>query len=485
MKRTIFILLLLPFFSGLRAQTGSFREQYERFQQEAMTTYSNFRNECNRKYVEFLLQAWEEFHSLPEIPQPVEEDVPPVKYEDDSTPIKDNEVVHEEVVIKQEKEQLKPEPVEPIKETPVVKPESFSFTFYNTPMQIRAGQKQRFTLSSLSERELSNTWEKLCSSEYDNIVIDCLQLREKYNLCDWAYLQMIQSFAKSFLKGKNESTLLIAYIYSQCGYKMRLGLDDKDLYMLFGSKYEIYDRPYYVIDGSNYYPLEGSPKEIRIANYSFPKEVDLSLAVSQEPTLSVTQSPLRSLKSRDYPVTATCSVNKNLLDFFTDYPTSQVNGDPMTRWALYAQTPLDKLSKEQLYPVLKKAIADKTQTEAVNILLNFVQTAFVYEYDDKVWGGDRAFFAEETLYYPYCDCEDRSIMFSHLVRELVGLDVLLLYYPNHLCTAVKFTVPMQGDYLNVSSGKYYICDPTYIGAPIGVVMPDYKNTKPKAILLDK
>ena len=296
---------------------------------------------------------------------------------------------------------------------------------------------------------------------------------------------MIQSFAKTFLKGGNESTLLIAYIYSQSGYKMRLGIDNKNLYLLFGSKHQIYNRPYYEIDGSNFYPLEGEPDNIKIANFSFPKEADLSLTISQEPLLAVNQSTLRSLKSRDYPVSATCTVNKNLLDFFTDYPTSQIDGNPMSRWALYAQTPLDKVSTEQLYPSLSAAIKEKTQTEAVDILLNFVQTAFVYEYDDKVWGGDRAFFGEETLYYPYCDCEDRSILFSHLVQELLGLDVLLLYYPNHLCTAVKFTVPMQGDYLNVSSGKYFICDPTYIGAPIGVVMPDFKNTKPKAILLEK
>lgn len=157
----------------------------------------------------------------------------------------------------------------------------------------------------------------------------------------------------------------------------------------------------------------------------------------------------------------------------------------MTRWAIYAQTPIDNLSRDQLYPSLKAAIKDKSQVEAVSILLNFVQTAFQYEYDDKVWGHDRAFFAEETLNYPYCDCEDRSILFSHLVRELVGLDVLLLYYPNHLCTAVKFTEQVTGDYLTVSSGKYYICDPTYIGAPIGKSMPENRNKKPMAILLER
>jgi len=90
-------------------------------------------------------------------------------------------------------------------------------------------------------------------------------------------------------------------------------------------------------------------------------------------------------------------------------------------------------------------------------LLYWVQTAFVYEYDDKVWGHDRAFFAEESLSYPYCDCEDRSILFSRLVRDLLGLDVILVFYPGHLATAVAFTDNVDGDYIELNGKHYIIC----------------------------
>ena len=42
------------------------------------------------------------------------------------------------------------------------------------------------------------------------------------------------------------------------------------------------------------------------------------------------------------------------------------------------------------------------------------------------------------FYYPYCDCEDRSVLYSYLVRNLLKLDVVLLDYPNHIATAVCF-----------------------------------------------
>ena len=106
---------------------------------------------------------------------------------------------------------------------------------------------------------------------------------------------------------------------------------------------------------------------------------------------------------------------------------------------MYANTPMSEDVKRQIYPDLKAAINGCDQLTAVNKLLNFVQTGFEYEYDDKVWGGDRAFFAEESLYYPYCDCEDRSILFTRLVRDLLGFVVSWFIYPGHLASAVEFS----------------------------------------------
>ena len=156
----------------------------------------------------------------------------------------------------------------------------------------------------------------------------------------------------------------------------------------------------------------------------------------------------------------------------------------MTRWAMYANTPLDEHVKEILYSALKDKIKGLSQLEAVNKLLNWVQTAFVYEYDDKVWGHDRAFFAEETLYYPYCDCEDRAILFTRLVRDLLGLKTILVFYPGHLASAVCFTDNVSGDYISLNGKHYVITDPTYIGAPVGMTMPDMDNTQAHVILLE-
>ena len=136
-----------------------------------------------------------------------------------------------------------------------------------------------------------------------------------------------------------------------------------------------------------------------------------------------------------------------------------------------------------LYPQMKEKLFGLSEQEAVERLLNWVQTAFVYEYDDVVWGYDRAFFAEETLFYPYADCEDRSILLSRLVRDLLGLKTVLIYYPGHLAMAVRFNMDVSGDYVELNGERYIVCDPTYIGARVGMTMPDMDNKTAKAILL--
>lgn len=55
------------------------------------------------------------------------------------------------------------------------------------------------------------------------------------------------------------------------------------------------------------------------------------------------------------------------------------------------------------------------------------------------FGREKYFFAEETLFYPLSDCEDRAIFFAILIRNLLGLDVIGLDYPGHIATAVHFS----------------------------------------------
>ena len=462
------------------------QQDFDNYKSRKQREFDEYRRKKNEEFAAYVRKKWEGFRGAAPKPKPKDKDKPPVVIKDEQKqqPIKDNPVPIKETV-KPPKPEPKPEPIAPIQETPKPTEKWQSFTVFGTDMKVRFEDKQRFKLNAVNEAAVADCWQKMAGQDYDNTVHDCLQLRDTKKLSDWAYLNMLQKMAEQCVGRGNEATLLMAYIYSQSGYQMRLGMAGQTLRMLYASRHAIYDKVYFMLEGQNFYVWNGSERSLNICSVGFPKETALSLYLPKAQSLAVSTTAKRTLSSERYPqIKAQVSVNKNLIDFYNSYPTSMVGGNFMTRWAMYANTPIDATAKNSLYPALREHIKGYSEKEAVERLLNWVQTAFVYEYDDKVWGHDRAFFAEESLYYPYCDCEDRSILLSRIVRDLLGLKVVLVYYPGHLATAIHFANDVKGDYLVLNGVRYTVCDPTYIGATIGMTMPGMDNNKATVILLE-
>lgn len=169
--------------------------------------------------------------------------------------------------------------------------------------------------------------------------------------------------------------------------------------------------------------------------------------------------------------------NRNLVEYFATYP--------CTDFAIYATAPLDKQMLESFKHQLHPRLAGKSQREAVNYLLHFVQNAFRYKTDTDQFGYEKWNFAEETLVSAYCDCDDRAVFFAQLVRNLLDMEVVLVHYPGvHLATAVYFDEEVQGTYVTTDGRKFMVCDPTYINANIGMAMPDLRNTPVEVIKLN-
>lgn len=466
------------------AQTDDFYAQYEKFSKHAKAEYEDYRAQCNAEYVKFLERAWKEYKVLPSIPRPKDEVVPPTIMPRQDKNKKQAKEIPIENVVSPILSLPQPKPISPIYENDKVEEKNFSFSYMGTTCEVRLPKDLNIRMSGCESCMIATIWKQLATNAMDNTIRDFLALRLKMQLCDWAYLNLIDTFAKAFCGHGNEAVIMAAFIYSQSGYKMRLGRDCEKLYLLYGSKHGIYEKGYIVIEGINYYPLDDKVERMEISDFSFPQEQSMSLYIENAQKFTIRPSAKRKLASEQYhDVTIDSQVNLNLIRFYNTYPSSEVNGNFMTRWKMYADTPMDESVSQMLYPDIKNKIEGLSDVQAVNQILNWVQTAFQYEYDDKVWGHDRAFFAEETLYYPYCDCEDRAILFTRLVRDLLGLKCILVYYPGHLASAVCLKQQVNGDYISLDGDVYTICDPTYIGAPVGITMPEMDNRSAKVIKL--
>lgn len=466
-----------------------YEEEFNAFRQEAQRKYDEFRLNAIRTYAQFVKEAWEAIGAQPPKPMPSEDNVPPVtapEEDEQKQMLEEKKLIPAIDTIKIEMPiEPQPLPITPIREQEEDSIERIDFIFFGTPLHVRFSHKETFTMGKVTEEAVADVFNRFASLDYNNTIRDCLELRHIHQLGDWAYLQMLDALASACFQDRNESILFMAYLYQQSGYKMRLAMTDDSIYMLYTSRHTIFQQPYYVIDGDNFYVYGGDINGLRICTASYPGEKPLSLIISKPMVLSENNSDSRHLKSARFEnMDFSMEVNKNLIDFYETYPTSMIDDNIMTRWAIYANTPIDITLSENLLQAIRSRISGLSPYDAAEQLLNWVQTAFQYEYDDAVWGGDRAFFAEESLYYPYCDCEDRSILFSRLVRDLLGLKVCLVYYPGHLATAVSFPGhAVKGDFLLVGGEPYIVCDPTFIGAKIGLTMPGMDNTAARVILL--
>lgn len=490
MRRNYLILFLFYGVTIAAQNNVSFRERFEQFKKQQRVEYEDFRQKANKEYAEFMRKAWVWYQADPGFPLPLRPDpplpapAPPKGKESQNIPEK---LLPYETVIPAPPIIDQPKPIAPVEKVPKTD-EVFHFKVYGTDMKVRFANDMRFSLKNTYESEVANQWIKLSEPKYNNLLHDCLLLRSQYNLCDWAYLNVLERLAEEILgKQTSEAVLLQTFLFNQSGYKVRLGRSETNrLYMMVASRHQIYRMKCFIIEGDCFYPLHCKESGLYIYESAYPKEQQMSLDVGKEQLFAVSETKRRTLKSKgECGVEATAVFNKNLIDFYNNYPQSSINNDGTTKWVFYANTPLSRNVRNRIYPVLKAAIAGKTQRDAANVLINFVQTALVYGYDDEIWGGDRPFFADETLYYPYSDCEDRAILFSRLIRDLLHLEAVLLYYPGHLAMAVCFQESVGGKTFLIRGKKFTYCEPTCTGfAPVGWCPKDLEAIQPKIVLLN-
>ena len=361
----------------------------------------------------------------------------------------------------------------------------YLFVYHGTTCKARFFDSMSFSLPEVSEAAVAEVWKKLSEEDFDLLLSDCFDLKEDLRLGDWGYIDILRVMSEHFLgKESNEAVLLQMYVLAQSGYKVRLARSGERLILLVPFRTVLYTYPYLILgDGKKYFILDrearSQSRTYQVYEESFPREKTASLKMPGTPKLGQEKGTQKLFQSKRYQDTfAEVLTNKNLIDFYNDYPVS-------SNWDDYSRASLSEGIKNTLYPALRAQINGKTKLEAANILLNFVQTAFNYMTDQEQFGYERPLFGDETFYYPYSDCEDRSILFSILVRELLGLDVVLLHYPQHLATAVNFgDEEVYGSYFSINGKKYVISDPTYVNASVGECMPQFLNSSAEIIKIN-
>lgn len=489
MKKTIAILLAAFLFSPAFAQ--DYQKIFDDFQKSAETKMRNFEESTREEFMQALARQWQQFHAqepqkrpakpkpeaAPEVPAPEPLDLPEIGLD----PIEDEFVDAPEF----DPVSAAAPKVDPFKRTdPVV---NNSFSFYSIPVGMPAmtslqdGRKPH--LSSVEEKQVAKFWKALESAPNGSVsfaseVLPALdKYRRDYDLNDWTLYRLVASFVSSQWDAQPEQAVAQVFILNHLGIDARLCRFNDRLSVMFPAKQTVYACSYVVIGGKNYYIMTDQ-KYGSVYTYDcrFSENVtDMELALVRSDRIFDIQEP--KTVEKKLPVlqtTVTVPFHQARCDFYMDYPQLPVEQ--------YARARVDKAFSASLLKQLRPVTRIQEPDKAVLAIMRCIQKDFDYATDHEQFGKEKPFFLEENFVYPKNDCEDRSILMSFLVKELLGLDIVLLDYPNHIATAVCFgNLDVPGAYLMHKGKKYVICDPTFIGAGIGMVMSEYKNTPPTVL----
>ncbi|HPN38657.1 MAG TPA: hypothetical protein PL041_09650 [Melioribacteraceae bacterium] len=355
------------------------------------------------------------------------------------------------------------------------------FDYFGTEIKIAYSKDMKVTVSKNADnKSISKFWEEMSKKNLSDLLSQLSLYKTNVSLNDWGYSILLNSMAKQLYgNDRNSRYCFIWYVLNKSGYKCRIGFIDKNIVLFIPSKTKIFGIPYftssdtkerlYVINFDNLSGnLDGS---IYTYDGDYPdakKIVDMNIENSPKILLKEKVRTVNfKYKGTDYVINA--KYNNNLVKYYEFYP--------YTDLSVYFNYRISDDTKNTLLNSLRPLIEGRSKPDAANILLRFVQIGFEYQTDDQQFGREKPLFIEEIMNYPACDCEDRSILYSFLVKELLGLSVIGVDYPGHVATAVKFDVDVPGDYVMYKNQKYVICDPTYINAYIGMAMPQFKDGK--------
>lgn len=520
------------YLESLRKEQAAFEEDMKNAEQSLVNEYEDFKAKANAEFAEYIAKEWalfEEFKTqelsmtlpkidkIPEAPKtevteiqtdeityknndelPQVSDIDNVEAGDgiDYTPRADNYVVKKVLTNEGVQEITKPADFSNYIKTNVSSSPNVSINFYGKKLDFNVNEKLRLKNKGTKESDVADYFKEM--SKLTNETADLWKQIDDYikimGLNDWGYFCILRSLSENMFADIDNSVLFTFYMLRNEGefkVKTARGKDTNRLTLLaaIDNNKDVYSYTFFrFADGDSgnklkYYSIYGggNAKESIYTYNNNEQDNELrQIGLDFYNTLNMGQCDVKRELSFE-------KINEKIELPYNSAHISYLNDVPMTVFPIYFASPISIEAQMVFNNKLNEIRQQYTSAQFIDIILNFVQTAFDYKTDDQQFGYEKYFYPEEVIAYPYSDCEDRSALFAWLVTTYTDAKVIGLQYEGHLATAVCFgdDANITGDAFLYAGDKYYVCDPTYINATIGMTMPQFKDKMPKIVKMNK
>lgn len=479
----LFIMLLLPLL--ITAQDDSlknnYQEEFDNFKQSIQNDFETFTSKNDSIFYQFLLQNWKEFELFKDqrktIPKPkiqprIDTTRTKTRYRE-IKPLEKRKTMLKDTG-RQIQHQLTPNQYNAL----LFAKRPFKLDFYGNTILVPGVKTGPYLLDGqINKTQIAMFFRDNSSDKVlEEAIYSLLKQASEKGYNSWGYIRLVQEASKHYYENLNERVLFTWLALLKTGYDAKVGYNKQNIFLLVNFDVRAFYLSYMVNDGKKYYIVpfpEQTGKQQSIVTFTAAYPVDLqpvSLVIYKNPSFpEETKEKFINYKSERIRLT----YNQNMVDFYNSYPDCEL--------PVYFPPPPSETVFKSLEVYFKPLFKEKTPTEKVAILLDFVQMVLPYKTDEDQFGKEKYMFAEETLAANYSDCEDRAILLGQLISHFTGLNSIGLVFPGHVSLAVDLPEKIEGVYINYRNSRYYICDPTYIGATIGMLMPGFENKQPEII----
>ena len=336
--------------------------------------------------------------------------------------------------------------------------------FYSERITVNYDAKliSSYSNSLAKEDDIVAFYKNLEKRPYQSLLSSLKKAKSQYQLNDWLYYQLLEKSLDKICQSRSDrfQGVMSWLVMTKSGYDARATFTKSDFYVNVATKEEVFESPMFVVNGESFANLSAIHRQGRMIKMVYgvkyaPNNAGkhFSFSLDKHPKLKpVEQRFVYSFDYKDKIVEMVAKVDKTIVDVMKDYPKFDE--------IYFVRAPFSKSTKSSLLPALKKAMIGMGEQEQMEFLVAFTRGGLRYGSDRRNFGKtNRPLTAEEALFYPAVDCEDKVAVIYNLVKELTALKAVVLAMPEHLSFAVDLKQPV-GKTIQHRGKKYTICDPT-------------------------
>jgi len=328
----------------------------------------------------------------------------------------------------------------------------------------------------LGATTIATYWKKCSEKSVDGYLSYLSMQRELLQLSDWGMLKMVQQWSKQWMNDANDATLFSWFLLVQLGYDVRLMYTGNGASLAYPFEGMFYGRSYIEMNGVNYYLLDNNSER---SLYTY----DGSHAGAKRVfTLHQNGRTVFPENISNHSFEFVFNGKKHLVEVpYNRHRSDYYASIPQTELSFYFDDRGANDFEAGCNTRLRSMIdVLPTQREKIRFLYAMVCAGIPYATDQEQFGYEKFCIPEEALHYSHADCEDRTFLLNYLIRTFVGAPTIGLNYPGHVAMAVMLDDVRSTDArFNYKNQTWVFCDPTYIGADVGMMPGVYESQTPE------